>query len=476
MRDDEGDDGAPRSASGALRGGGDRDDGNRKMQGILPPVVLLNPALLRLSEPQPKTGPSLKRDDGNADNDDNDDDKTPLDGVLSPPQLMAVALLSPTPIVPLTSQNTASNDASDDYVLPGTNINFKQGLELYKAGTAFGVTPEKTIAVGGSLTTLVNRIGPLPRREMQRVSNGVFNEFFRLESDVDDEILRVTRHPRKTSVGMRRTRYEKRILPTGTRYEQKLLEAWTETFIGLRAAIAGIGPKIFATGITATHVTVTLMERGRGDLKAFSKANLTYADGLTYAQKLADLMKKSGELGLFMADIKSENLIVMNDDELKFIDFDSSFTAILDDASAECVEFLNSFLLLSYMYCWIDTLATRGITFLLRNRMSKLLPRLKASEPRSLCNVFLKLAKKDAYREYWLSKAVISNPRALAEHVLFMASHYLGWVEDDEKAPQDYKCGRDYDHSVGSKPIIEQILERVLREMADPASASLQQQ
>jgi len=342
-------------------------------------------------------------------------------------------------------------------VLPGTTIDFEAGLRAFKDGVAFGMTPEGTVTFGGSISVLIIRYGNLRTPEVNRRSKGQYNEFFQFRSEVEADILRVTRHDSESKVGMRRMKFEKRVVPEGTRYEIHMREQWTEAWIGLKAAAAGIGPKIYAVGITENYLVVTLMERGDGELRDYIDYRSSYEDGLAFAQPLQDLMTTAASIGLVMADIKSENIIVTADNQLKFIDFDPGFTALVE-ASTDCVEFLNMFMLTSNLLCWMNTEAASGLTSRIRSRMAVLLPRLQSSNGSDLCGIFLRLSWNNSARRTWLSQLVLESPELVAKHFLYMAGHYLGWWKDHG----GYDCSRSYDYSEGAPPIVEQIAQKIM--------------
>ena len=423
----------------------DQDRGRSDREGPpLPSVAILNPNLLQRQPGQ--AGPTPRTP-----TEPDDDSSTPLDDQTPAgpyePLPIPVVEFAPAPV---------SGGALGD-VLPGTTINFEAGLRAFKDGVAFGMTPEGTVTFGGSISVLIIRYGNLRTPEVNRLNKGQYNEFFQFRSDVELEILRVTRHDSGSKVGMRRMKFDKRVVPEGTRYENHMREQWTEAWIGLKAAAAGIGPKIYAVGMTETYLAVTMMERGDGELRDFIDDRYSYEDGLALAQPLQDLMTTAASIGLVMADIKSENIIVMAGNQLRFIDFDPGFTALVD-ASAECVEFINMFMLTSNLLCWMNTDATSGLTSTIRSRMAVLLPRLKASNGSDLCGIFLSLSWNNSARRTWLSKLVLERPELVAKHFLYMAGHYLGWWTERG----GYACSRSYDYSEGAPPIVEQIAQKIM--------------
>jgi len=358
--------------------------------------------------------------------------------------------------------------------LPGTSVEYDTGLNLYREHVGFGNTSMNTVAYSAELSALVEDIGtsdPDSYGGMKFVGNGSFNEFYALSEGLHQRVLAVAGGDglgMNTKIGMRRMQSKRKVrpdvdLPKYTRIQEL---SWAELWYGLIAHLAGIGVRIFAASWT-THMAVSFIEQGSSNLQDLiddkhgvpaltDRERLGQRRGNAYAISLETIMRATGNIGMVLADMKPENIVVMDESTLKFIDFDPKYTVILDNGigwDSECVEFINIFLLLSYMLCRRNTDVGRGLLSQVIRRFETLLNTIKQKQTK-LCNIFLQIVKNNA-KNSGLGLAATEYPNGLASEVLYQAGHYIGWWDNPSKACPPFSYN-EY------KPIIEQIAKNVL--------------
>ena len=126
-----------------------------------------------------------------------------------------------------------------------------------------------------------------------------------------------------------------------------------EVYVSLYAAKYGIGPQVYAVGMVMSIFEdeeyprlIYLMEAGKYDLINFCRSNQGWPVMRSAPEKLFALMERASEKRLLMLDIKLENLIMMNNGEIRAIDFDASFTTISFKAKPDCILLAMCILLL----------------------------------------------------------------------------------------------------------------------------------
>ena len=126
-----------------------------------------------------------------------------------------------------------------------------------------------------------------------------------------------------------------------------------EVYVSLYAAKYGIGPQVYAVGMVMSVFQdeeyprlIYLMEAGKYDLINFCSSNQGLPDMRMVPEKLFALMKRASEKRLLMLDIKLENLIMMQNGDIRAIDFDASFTTISFKAKPDCILLAMCILLL----------------------------------------------------------------------------------------------------------------------------------
>ena len=346
-------------------------------------------------------------------------------------------------------------------VLPGTNVNYLMGLELYQSKQyAFCNTQMNTVSYTTKLHAIVESIESMTHDypELTPGPTGSFNDFFTLS----DQLRRVvteaagdiyTQYDEPPSVGLRRSVVQRDYTDTPG-------SVWTELWYALIANAAGIGPKIFAGGLTSSGRAVLLMEHGKlGSLDSFLLIHPEqYDTGRAYSPSLKQLLAKSGRLGMVLGDIKPGNIIVMTDTELQFIDFDPKFTVLLeaDTFDHKCVEFINTFLLLSQMMCHAKGSTVRGLEEDLIDTLKMGYSMLNGGVGGGLCGILGRLLKND--RRLISKNDTTSRMDLVAKHVLFMAGEYLGWWQGGV----DRGCLIPWKFE-DRKPIIVQITDAALR-------------
>lgn len=395
-------------------------------------------------------------------------DSTPLDRrtpVRSPRQPLPSSPLPPLLVVP--------------DILPGTNLTYKTAFELFKWPTAFGVTPMNTVAYNRELQDLIDWVGAMSQIYFTRVKGGTFNAFYEfVDDDDEDRVLATAKYTpelmeqikfSEAGVGVRRSRHI--VINDETSYNTRIEADWDETFLTIVAALAGIGPRVLAAGHTSKEY-ILVLERGHSDLANLFRKNAWGPSGppVSYSSKLATLMRISGQLKLVLTDMKTGNMILIkgqdssgSDDRLCFIDFDSKSAVIVESANAECVEFINIFLFMSFVYHYHMTNAMAMATTAIRERLETLLLQFRNPNDAStqtfelsLCGILLTLARKDERKYTGLLRLVRSDSRLLARYILNQCGHYLKWRQGpSSRIPA-------FDDSENAPPIIEQIARRAL--------------
>lgn len=346
-------------------------------------------------------------------------------------------------------------------------MNYLVGLELYQSKQyAFCNTQMNTVSYTTELHATIESIESMTHDypELTPGPTGSFNDFFTLS----DQLRRVvteaagyiyTQYDEPPSVGLRRSVVQRDYTDTPG-------SVWTELWYALIANAAGIGPKIFAGGLTSSGRAVLLMEHGKlGSLDSFLLTHPEqYDTGRAYSPSLKQLLAKSGRLGMVLGDIKPGNIIVMTDTELRFIDFDPKFTVLLEAGTFDhkCVEFINTFLLLSQMMCHAKGSTVRGLEEDLVATLNVGYSMLNGvggdQHDQQLCGILGRLLKDEhrlikRLKNDWLA----SHMDLVAKHVLFMAGEYLGWwqggVDRGCLIPWTFKDG---------EPIIIQIVNAAL--------------
>lgn len=460
------------------------------------PALIVNPKSLSLRRPNfaERNSDQIRNLHSPPGNDSSPpSDATPLDDPLgagvygggdqsfppAPPaqrNLPDLPALSELPTNPLPLQLKPTN------VLPGTEISYDKGHDMYRHGVAFCNTKFNTVAYSADLSHFVNEVGTLSNADhrISQLDRGEYNNFYSLSAELQARASAFGQYDQPLSIGMRRTRFIKKPDRNNPAVFARFVEKeWTELWYGLMAAAAGIGPPIIGGGLTSHDTGVMLMQRGIQSVKDLMEdTNLKEKHGNVYALSLDKLMVATGTIGMILCDIKPGNMIVMSNEDLLLIDFDPSFTVMLqpDDKmwNSECVEFINIFLLLSHTACLLNTEAVKGLTFFVRARLRTLIDKFStsASDSNDLCGIFVKMARANASYMGTLMKVASTNPKMLAAHILYMAGHYLGWYSkrDESQLPDDqYDCIPKLAYGPNDLPIIEQIAKLVLESMKSTA-------
>lgn len=136
------------------------------------------------------------------------------------------------------------------------------------------------------------------------------------------------------------------------RYSDTTETDWQEAWNSLWASSVGLHPTVYAVVNTKAN-GVKYLVQGGSDMNNLLNGDVSDL-GVEYAAPLRDAIKKASSFGVIMTDIKPGNIVYMPDKTVMFIDLDPHMTLMAADemyASAECCEFVNILMLLSYMYC-----------------------------------------------------------------------------------------------------------------------------
>jgi hypothetical protein len=358
---------------------------------------------------------------------------------------------------------------SEMAVLPGSTIVAKAAYKLFREGVVFATREDGEVAHGGEdgdeTVDAVAKILSNDGAVKKRIGKGSFNLFYEIEEyyaasavavlgyDPDDPAMRM--------VG-KRTQMMPLIQQAGEDeavFQKRRGNLFHEVWISLIAGAVGIAPRVHCAYLKDGNRLTMFIQRGKMGLDRYLDADYIYQNTVReVSQSLDVILARASSMGLVLTDIKPENMIVMNDNTLRFIDFDPVFTMFVN-ADSDCVELINILLLCNSVHCFFPNTAGMMVTKDIRRRLrERLLPKFENDlSTSSLCGMLLTLYKDEAQKYPKLEtlfRAQSTQHEAIAQHVLFMAGHYAGWA-----VGKDYECGRDIDNN---SPVIEQIAEKIM--------------
>lgn len=357
---------------------------------------------------------------------------------------------------------------SDLAVLPGANITAKVAYKLFRDGVVFATREDGEVAHGGEdgdeMVDAAARILSSDRAVVRRIGKGSFNLFYEVDESYAASAVAILGYnpddPAMRLVG-KRTQMMPLVKQAGEDeavFQKRRGNMFHEVWVSLLAGAAGIAPRVHCAYLKDGNRLTMFIQRGKMGLDRYLEGFYRYKDTGLLSQSLDVILARASSMGLVLTDIKMENMIVMNDNTLRFIDFDPVFTMFVN-ADPDCVELINILLLCNSVHCWFPSTAGMLLTKDIRRRLrERLIPKFENDlSTSSLCGMLLTLYKDDA-RKYprleTLFRAQSTQHEAIAQHVLFMAGHYAGWA-----IGKDYECGSDIDNNT---PAIEQIAEKIM--------------
>lgn len=357
------------------------------------------------------------------------------------------------PSTPLPSNKTGL-EIPYSTVLEGTEDTFASGWLKWKDGAVFLADSNSKARIARPGSTAHREFGAIAARLMQGrftlKGEGASNNFHELPAAIDDAGVRAfvsrSKDGDTASLGIR-------INQDGFTEEQEVYQAWEEAWVTLSAAVLGIGPPVYGVSLYRGHA-IMITERGLAFDKWLRQQDYEDEDFFEpYAASLDALMKKTAEANLLLIDMKPQNTIVLRG-EVLFIDFGGDFCKFVKPANSECVEFLNSTLLLSHMYCWDASDASRAVIQTLRGKVETWAKRDRMAE--SLCRLVNTLAGRDY--EYSATGAFsLTDELKLAKHIVAIAMFYSARLDKNGELKDELfgDCrGNPYSHGDAAWPSI----------------------
>ena len=363
-----------------------------------------------------------------------------------------------------------------------TFLTWQRGLEMFKNGTYFGVTRDRKITTGDALGDLLEKYADddayiAKLSKMASWKKGAHNSFGVLLPKDCRYVTNQTNCP-ESDVGLRiQTEF-----PSNDVSDEELYRLqWDEVWLTLYAAVKDVGPLVYAIGSYGIGERLgMLVQKGThsliGELEALKRTGLdtdllpeaTKTRAKAVSRSLAELVKKTGEIGLLLADIKAGNMIVLDGADgpsVKMIDFDPRYTRLVPRptpgavgtvANSECVEFVNGLWLLSFLACW-----HRAAAHLL---VEDLIVRLRdighlkfSGDERGLCNVLRTLNAKGNQLGYPQLEAS-DESLVLPELLIYTMAHYMGWEEGEDEACDAFSHAKS-----GTTTVLDNLWEIAVR-------------
>ena len=345
--------------------------------------------------------------------------------------------------------------------LPGTNLNLESGFQLAQSGVVFANKADGSVIYGGQTPELQELYLKLEKeRPKEDGRKGSFNSFVAMPKTAAQKAAALLGFAEDLQMGARRQL-------RGTPYLKKKL--WHELWMTLHAAAEDIAPPVLSGIITGDGRLSMFLERGES-LRKYLERNENQNAALKMGASLVEILDKASEMRLIMSDIKPDNIVVLSESKMRFIDFDPVYTAFVD-ARPECIMLINTMLFLNMVSCHNVTPTYQSFTVFACAKLRQLTRDLEAGKGEDeLCNVLSQLAGKDAesFTEvetmFQYVKAAYGGSddkarRAIAAQVIFMAGHYAGWVDDGKP----YACARRFDKTT---PALSQIARQITAALA----------
>tara|TARA_Y100000748_G_scaffold263218_1_gene232154 strand:+ start:127 stop:1572 length:1446 start_codon:yes stop_codon:yes gene_type:complete len=351
-----------------------------------------------------------------------------------------------------------------------TSLTWQRGLEMFRRGACFGVTRNHEITTNDTINESLRGLLEMYTvhgytKKLQNTTFGKNNSFGGLPPDDSRNVTNLTGHP-GSDVGRR--------IETQDSSEDAELDnlQWNEVWLTLYASLMDVGPLVYAIGRCGTgNRLAMLVQKGTHSLheelgnllnklkstrqwfwEAYDTHLLskdTLARAKAVSRSLAGLVKKTGEIGLLLIDIKAGNVVVFDGDDdwpsVKMIDFDYDYTRLVprptpgaesmgSTALPKCVEFVNGLWLLSFLACRHRDTAHLVVEDLIARL--RYIGETKFSEDgRGLCDVLRTLNAKGV--QIGGDLLDVDDPSlGLPKLLVDMMSHYMGW-----KKGQTITCG-----------------------------------
>jgi hypothetical protein len=384
--------------------------------------------------------------------------------------------------------------ASGGPTLPGSDIDFERGLELWKMSAAFvldiNYTFSTVLTTGSAYNPATNffsypigyrtRMLDFPRQSTEtmrdklldvlhtvqvtpdtRIGDGSYNRFLRLTPGQQRSILLQAgyddaRAAVEPEIGMRRTRDSKTLQLSDLYLAEKQRTNWEEAWMTMWAAHAGLHPRLYACmqtyESTSGYKTVYIMHRHESFDKVINDNRGDANWGMQNAGLLATLVSDMSYAGILASDIKTNNMVYnanasggMSDRKIMIIDLGADYTRWVTNVSFECVEMINTLLLLIGMWCkWGGE---GGVTELVRplvGRLKVLVARImkkrvtRGSEAYNLCVELRSILAKDVNAVNRITSTSSfyrdTDTETLAEHIMAMAEHYGRFDPDGDRS------------------------------------------
>jgi hypothetical protein len=231
-------------------------------------------------------------------------------------------------------------------------------------------------------------------------------------------------------------------MPTDDK-DEELKRSSIEFWYALQAGVLKIGPPILISGLLSDVHVGMIMERGKHSVYRYLKAYRPQSYEDKYGKSLQSLVQKASEHGWLLCDNKTQNMII-TEEEVLFIDFDPLHTVVLENFDAACVEFINLFLLISFIFSkhylkrGTDekemSLRLMGVNLDgkgiqkggVKARFDALYDAINNSD-QDICKNLLNLRLDDGtFLPYTADQPALrdANSQAIAKHIMYMAMYY----------------------------------------------------
>lgn len=331
--------------------------------------------------------------------------------------------------------------------LPGTDITFEMGKEMWVDGLAFASNPDGTVYVSDQRESPIKEMVDMILRiitntpSFKPTAAGSYNNYYSLQS-CHIEWVRFFLEKIMVTVELNNVGFRKGKATADSDF------GFQETWMMLHAAARGVHPLVHGS-VYENGFSYFVMQEGI-DLHRYLASN---PGAERFARNplsalLQTALQKVSEMGLLLSDNKASNMILLIDEagtptEILFIDFGADF-ARLDNADTNCVWFVNAFLLVNQLKCDLRNQAVKLMTSGIRLKLGELLEGYKASSQDGLCDIISRIRSFRARR--WPSMYTLTRPSDVARGVIKNATHY------------NRKCGTlgQFDQN---RPVVPQLLE-----------------
>lgn len=299
------------------------------------------------------------------------------------------------------------------------SLSYATAFELYKKGWAFGV---RSGGDGLEVYADQNTLKGLLRDAISSVSDtllirkGSYNSFFALPPSLTHVVEGVCgtlpsnlSHPLRIGVRVPVDKKPLRLEGAGAAWaalgsgsddvdvERGFLEVW----LTLTAAVEGVSPLVYAVAMEdETQRPSFLMQRASTDLHSYFSGGHDGSSFLRPASKrmeahlsslegaIVDAVRRASRAHFLLLDIRTDNMVIDLDTyRVYMIDIDPLFSDHKPDVHETCLFFLNSFMLVNFVFCSQTNMSLPFASRMTRTLRSEMAERAERGRE-EMCRVF----------------------------------------------------------------------------------------